>query len=200
MVRVQTWTSITAVLISVPGLWLALLALRDQRDATRRAAISTHQETQRFEQRFASRLAWRDAPWSPDAGLLTIQNRSMSTLTSLIVINHGRAIALLPGDMPPCSSLDIDVVGAFGLNPFGEPAWTTEAIIFHDPVGAWIMDRSGLRKLSEDALISLVTVADSMRTTEISVVVLSSAGQVLRVGMLQSRFLHRNTVGDCSEG
>jgi hypothetical protein len=56
----QTWASVIALVLGVPGLWLAQSAFRDQHAVNRSQLAASAQETQRYQRRYASRVIWLD--------------------------------------------------------------------------------------------------------------------------------------------
>ncbi|WP_130512749.1 hypothetical protein [Krasilnikovia cinnamomea] len=156
--RVQAAGTAIAALVAAAALAVSLMALRGQQEAQDRA-------DQRFQQRYAERVAW----WTrrnPD--VLVVQNRSPVPVVGNSVVagspeRGGFRPRLLPtSDVPPCTELTVElrVVSRYPSAPVattGRPdlpglsVWEVRAVRFHDRVGFWERGPERLVPLDRDA-------------------------------------------------
>ena len=195
--HLQTWVSLAALVISMPGLWLAVLAFRDQQATSRSQRTSSAQQVERYQRRYASRVIWNDASWLSNGAIVQIQNRSMTTITDVIILGNGRLSAILPGDIPPCSALTIDLRAALGLLAGSDHARAIEMVIFRDPVGVWTKGRYDLRPISGRSVELLRILARGLHNGGVVIVQLRGEGVVEGMRFLPQTVAAMSPVADC---
>ncbi|MEU4366749.1 hypothetical protein [Micromonospora chersina] len=164
-VRLTDWlqgiSSLLAVVLAAPALVVAVVTYRDQQQINRAQLDMTLLEHQRYEQRFASRVAaWqlRNPAADPrDPVRVRVQNRSPVPIKQLhieadsedvLAWPDGPRVFELPVDIPPCSLL------TFRLESMVQPRYRMTRISvtlwFSDPVGLWQVGAHGVVSAAPD--------------------------------------------------
>jgi hypothetical protein len=152
LANLQAWVSVLALIFSIPGFWFALSAFKYQQAANRSQVAANERDAQRYQGRYATRLAWMDAPWMPPGMSLEVQNRSTAVLRDVVLLNQSEGWAIFAGDIAPCSALILHVADIAGGHRDPDGFWEPELAMFRDPVGAWIRDEHALRPLADQEI------------------------------------------------
>ncbi|MGW3619144.1 hypothetical protein [Micromonospora arida] len=145
-----------ALTVAMPALVVATVTYRDQQEINRAQLESTQLERQRYEQRYASRVAvWanEDLSGGTDTSVtVKVQNRSPVPIreVSIQILDLGRALVdpdretsyRLNGDIPPCSLLTFQL--ADSTRGVVSAAKSSVSLSFSDTVGDWHLGHDGL--------------------------------------------------------
>lgn len=88
-IRIQSFVAVLALMLSVPGLWVGVIAFREQQrinksqlEINRSQSELNRLEMRRFERRYASRVVYWDEK-TEDGSVINLQNRSLVPITDL---------------------------------------------------------------------------------------------------------------------
>ncbi|MFG1872129.1 hypothetical protein [Micromonospora arborensis] len=155
--RAQALSSLLALAVAMPALIVAAVTYRDQQEINRAQLESTRLERQRYEQRYASRMAlWRTedpAETGPNTPVtVRVQNRSPVPMTRLNVglLDLGRAqndperetSYMSWIDVPPCSLVTLRLTNHAGVLITASSVWVSMS--FSDAVDDWYLGNDGL--------------------------------------------------------
>ncbi|MFG1918397.1 hypothetical protein [Micromonospora sp. NPDC048898] len=177
--------ALLAVTLAAPALWIAVSTYRDQQALTREQLELTRLERERYEQRFASRVAF----WIPTedevrrpkgiAFVVRVQNRSPVPIGSIVIAPRFPQ-ALDVGffstvDIPPCSliTLGLDHEGAVRSMTLPDRGLPMLGMSFYDSVGIWAIGSSGVQRTMGTRLRPSIGAAELPGTRE----VLSDCGE-----------------------
>lgn len=162
----QGVSALLAVLLTAPALVVAIVTYRDQQQINRAQLDVTRLERQRYDQRFASRVAaWqvRRAPTSPkDPVDVRVQNRSPVPIKRLHIEADSEDVLAWPDgprifevqvDIPPCTLVTIRLQSM--IKPRYPMMRISVALWFADPVGYWQVGTRGLVPANEDDLAAI---------------------------------------------
>ncbi|MEU8258559.1 hypothetical protein AB0C06_30315 [Micromonospora inaquosa] len=163
----QGLSGLLAVVLAAPALWIAVYTYRDQQELTRAQLESTALERERYEERFASRVAaWRPSvdpavPNSWSAPPMVLQNRSPVPIREIAFVFPVAATAEVPAhrwafwssvDVPPCSIYTFNFYSLEGtLVPIraSSSRGVQVELWFTDPAGRWAVGSEGVERYSD---------------------------------------------------
>jgi hypothetical protein len=189
-----------ALIFSVPGFWLALLAFQDQRATNHSQIAANEREAQRYQRRFASRLAWIDTPGTSHGIVLQIQNRSPTVLGDVVLLSDSKRSAIFAGDIPPCSVLTVDLASIHPFDRDDHALWPPTLAIFQDPVGAWSKDLHEVRPLIDHDLKLLLALAHGLRNHAPVMVHFWGNGVIGNMPRFPTTAVAIRPADDCGEG
>ncbi|MFE9959190.1 hypothetical protein [Micromonospora sp. NPDC005299] len=146
------------------ALAVAGITYRDQQEINRSQLQLAKLERQRYERRYASRVAywWEITPWGPSGPpRLKVQNRSPAPITNLALValpeldsvqGQTRAYEFLV-DAPPCSILTVELPEASEDLKLWSQSSVSLTLRFHDPVDAWLLTPAGLKQVTKETLL-----------------------------------------------
>jgi hypothetical protein len=131
--------------------------------------------------------------------LLCAYNRSTAVLNDLVLLSDSGLFAIMPGAVPPCSSVTVEVSLASESKPRGYGTiWITDMILFRDPVGSWMKDRDDLRPASNDRTRVLSLIARGLNLSHGYVVVhLNQRGVIKRLLFFPNAAMLVEPAADC---
>ncbi|RAO26134.1 hypothetical protein ONO23_05537 [Micromonospora noduli] len=164
----QGLSGLLAVVLAAPALWIAVYTYRDQQELTRSQLEATALERERYEERFASRVAaWRlplplgvPAPLSWSAPAMVLQNRSPVPIREIAFVFPVAATAEVPAhrwafwslvDVPPCSIYTFNFYSLDGLlvSDSASGHGRQVELWFTDPAGRWAVGSEGVEPYSD---------------------------------------------------
>ncbi|MCX5070900.1 hypothetical protein OOJ91_34190 [Micromonospora lupini] len=151
--------------VAIPALIVAGVTYRDQQDINRTQLEMAQLERDRYEQRYASRVAfwWLTYPTTGgQPGRLKLQNRSpvpIRAINLIAVATSGQPtpqpqVYSLLTDAPPCVVLTLSLQTL----PSDEEFWRRRdpdvGVQFTDPTRSWFLSRTGLEHDSGDLIFA----------------------------------------------
>ncbi|RAO03075.1 hypothetical protein [Micromonospora noduli] len=163
----QGLSGLLAVVLAAPALWVAVYTYRDQQELTRAQLEATRLERERYQERFASRVAaWRPLgpeearPWA--APPMVLQNRSPAPIREIAFVfavdateevsAHRRPFWSL-SDVPPCSIYTFNFFNLAGPMAPGRASSRYGGQVelwFTDPAGRWAVGSEGVEPYSDE--------------------------------------------------
>ncbi len=174
--KITDWAQAIAAVAAVLALWIAVQAYRDQIRVTE-AQIrstdaqleSTRLERERYEKRFASRVAiWKLVRRADDplaiAPPMVLQNRSPAPIREIAFVFEVSGTKDAPAhrrpflsrvDVPPCSIYTFTFDGPYGRDRIIDSGDLDVDLWFTDPAGRWVFGSRGVEPYT-DQLLELV--------------------------------------------
>lgn len=159
---IQGISALLAVVLAAPALVVAVVTYRDQQEINRAQLEMTRLERQRYDQRFASRVAaWqiREKPWDSKTPVhVRVQNRAPVPIKRLSVEATSDFLLSWPSgprffdlnvDIPPCTLMTFDINNMIVPEGESDLPLINVTLWFSDPVGSWKAGPQGVERVDE---------------------------------------------------
>ncbi|WP_174536719.1 hypothetical protein [Micromonospora chalcea] len=157
---VQALSGLLAVAVAIPALIVAGVTYRDQQEINRTQLEMAQLERDRYEKRYASRVAfwWLTYPRDGQSGRLKVQNRSPVPISGITLVGvpaggpstPPQQAYLLTTDAPPCVVLTLSLPTLPGDEEFWPWLHKSFGLHFTDPTRSWFLWPTGLQRSSRE--------------------------------------------------
>lgn len=190
----QALAALTAIPIGMAAAVFALMAFRDQQQLNRQQLTVNRDQLRmnrlandRFERRYASRVAWWpvEFPIKIDSNgqmgflRIAVQNRSPAPLRTALVraaLTDGGTAKFSLGDIRPCEQAEMTLtISTAVFDRLAEPEWS---VVFRDPEELWKLNMAGDLSLADVSSMSgLVFDEDDGHVTDVDRTSVSDCGE-----------------------
>jgi hypothetical protein len=159
VLNIQGWAAVAAVVVSATALVVTLATTRDQALTNDSQRQLNDQKEQEYQTREASQVAWSSPLAAAQHVIIEIENLSRVFIKGLVLLSGSGLAAVLPGDLPACSSVEVTLSTVFGNHsPEFAMSWVDGTLYFHERQRFWALDSDGLhpaRNTTEGPMFNL---------------------------------------------